>query len=34
MNNPVIGRAKEIRIMQGLKESPKSEFLAVYVGGA
>lgn len=30
MNNPVIGRAKEIRIMQGLKESPKSEFLAVY----
>ena len=30
MNKAIIGRAKEIHMMQGLKESPKSEFLAVY----
>ncbi len=30
MNEAIIGRVKEIQVMQGLKDSPKSEFLAVY----
>ena len=30
MENAVIGRKKEIQALQGLKESAKSEFLAVY----
>ena len=30
MTNALIGRKKEIQVLEGLKESTKSEFLAVY----